>query len=102
MFFKTKILENEYFWGGDVNSGYDMPIGKDSTYSRDFRYRAHNQFMPMFISSKGRYVWSETGFKVCLTGVKRTSLKPCIYGIYRPFVNNTCQAFGNVSLITLL
>ncbi|MBO5440792.1 MAG: glycoside hydrolase [Clostridia bacterium] len=64
MFFKIKILDGEYFWGGDVNSGYDMPICKDSTFNRDFRYHAHNQFMPLFISSKGRYVWSETGFKV--------------------------------------
>lgn len=61
---KVKILDGEYFWGGDVNSGYDMPVCKDSEYNRDFRYSAHNQFMPFFISSKGRYIWSETGFKV--------------------------------------
>ncbi len=41
-----------------------MPIFKDSSYSRDYRTRAHNQFMPLFISSRGRYVWSEAGFKV--------------------------------------
>ena len=64
MTFKTKILENEYFWGGDVASGTDMPISSSSKYCRDFRIHAHNQFMPMFISSKGRYVWSEKGFLV--------------------------------------
>ncbi len=64
MIFKTKILDGEYFWGGCVNDGTDMPICKDSIYCRDYRIHAHNQFMPFFISSKGRYIWSEKSFKV--------------------------------------
>jgi hypothetical protein len=64
MIFKVEIKENEYFWGGEVNSAPDMPISRDSKYSRDFRVDNHNQFMPMFISSKGRYVWSEKSFRV--------------------------------------
>lgn len=64
MLFKTEILDGEYFWGGDVASGTQMPICKDSSYDRDFRRYAHNQFMPFFISSRGRYIWSETGFHV--------------------------------------
>ena len=64
MIFKTKILDNEYFWGGDVDSGAQMPVSKDSVYSRDFTKWARNQFMPMFISSCGRYVWSEKSFRV--------------------------------------
>ena len=64
MLFKTKILENECFWGGEVASGTDMPISKGSTYCRDYRIYAHNQFMPMFLSSEGRYIWSDKSFKV--------------------------------------
>lgn len=64
MFFKAKILDDEYFWGGAVNDAPDMPVCKDSKYSRDYRIDATNQFMPFFISSKGRYIWSDKGFKV--------------------------------------
>ena len=64
MIFKTKIKDNEYFWGGDVASGTQMPISKNSTYSRDFRDDAHNQMMPMFLSNMGRYVWSDKSFQV--------------------------------------
>ena len=64
MLFKTKILENEYFWGGEVASGTDMPISKGGRYCRDYRIYAHNQFMPMFLSSEGRYIWSDKSFKV--------------------------------------
>ncbi len=64
MIFKTQILDDEYFWGGEVASGTDMPISKESVYNRDFRTFAHNQFMPFFISSKGRYIWSDKSFRV--------------------------------------
>lgn len=64
MLFKTKIKENEYFWGGEVASGTQMPISATSNYCRDFRADAHNQMMPLFLSSQGRYIWSEKSFKV--------------------------------------
>ncbi|MBO5286913.1 MAG: glycoside hydrolase [Clostridia bacterium] len=64
MNFKVKILNDEFFWGGEVASGTQMPIHKDSVYDRDFRCDANNQFMPMFVSSKGRYIWSEKSFRV--------------------------------------
>ena len=55
MEFRVKIKENEYFWGGPVGCGTDMPVTKDSKYERDFRTWAHNQMMPLFVSSCGRY-----------------------------------------------
>lgn len=64
MLFKVKIRENECFWGGAVADGLGMPISKDSTYSMDFREDAHNQMMPLFLSSDGRYIWSEKSFRV--------------------------------------
>lgn len=66
MIFKLEIKENEYFWGGAVGNGIEMPINKNSTYYHDFRQDAHNQFMPLFLSTLGRYVWSEKSFSVKL------------------------------------
>ena len=66
MIFKLEIKENEYFWGGAVGNGIEMPINKNSTYCHDFRQDAHNQFMPLFLSTQGRYVWSECSFSVRL------------------------------------
>lgn len=60
------ILDGEFFWGGDAGSGWQMPICKDSDYDRDFRYDSTTQSMPMFLSSKGRYVWSETALKASI------------------------------------
>lgn len=68
MLFRLKIKENEYFWGGAVADGTDMPIAIGSTYSKDYRNDASNQFMPLFLSSLGRYVWSEGSFKVWIEG----------------------------------
>lgn len=68
MEFRVKIKNNEHFWGGAVADGTSMPISKDSTYSNDFRNDAHNQFMPLFLSSLGRYIWSESAFKVWVEG----------------------------------
>lgn len=64
MEFKVKFSDNEYFWGGSVANGTDMPICKDSPYKRDYTLGGGNQMMPLFLSSKGRYIWSEQVFKV--------------------------------------
>ena len=61
---EIKILENEYFWGGDAPSGVQMPIYAGCGFDCDFRYTATTQSMPMLLSSKGRYVWSERGIKI--------------------------------------
>lgn len=62
MEFKVKFLPGEYFWGGSTAFGTEMPICEKSSFSRDFRVDAPNQTMPLFLSNKGRYVWSETAF----------------------------------------
>ncbi|MBQ7921905.1 MAG: glycoside hydrolase [Clostridia bacterium] len=64
MVYRIKFLENEYFWGGAVAGGTDMPIHAASTYVRDYRKGGRNQMMPLFLSSKGRYIWSNSLFKV--------------------------------------
>lgn len=62
MKYEIGFLENEHWWGGSAQYGNEMPIGKNSMYSHDFRYEAHNQTMPLFLSDKGRYIWSEEAF----------------------------------------
>ena len=61
-----KLKEGEYFWGGDAGCGWVMPISKDSSYNRDFRYNSTTQCMPMYLSTKGRYVWSEKALKATI------------------------------------
>ncbi len=82
MEFRLKIKENEYFWGGAVGCGTDMPIGKDSDYYRDFRTWAHNQMMPFFISTEGRYVWTEACFKVWVENGELCFEGECEFELY--------------------
>ena len=64
MIYRFRFLEGEYFWGGCTVFGTDMPIKADSNYERDFRIEPRNQMTPLFLSSKGRYIWSDHTFKV--------------------------------------
>ncbi len=66
--FSVSFLPGEYFWGGAVAWGEEMPLYAGKTYERDFRIDPRNQMMPMFLSSKGRYIWSEHMFKVWVDG----------------------------------
>lgn len=60
-----KCLENELWWGGCVQDGIKMPYGKeDSYFTQDLRGHLHyNQGVPLLLSNKGRYIWSEEPFK---------------------------------------
>lgn len=59
------ILDNEYWYGGIVNDGYLFPLDKNSEYGIDFSKNIScNQIAPLFISSKGRYLWVEDGGRV--------------------------------------
>lgn len=61
----TKFLENEFWYGGAVYEGYRQPIGESEDVKWDFRENpTANQLMPLFVSSKGRYLWSEEGFQI--------------------------------------
>ncbi|MCQ2449612.1 MAG: glycoside hydrolase, partial [Clostridia bacterium] len=67
---KVQFLENEYWWGAVVTEAYDMPITKDSDLSFDltgketFKTKGSNQTAPLFLSNKGRYIWSNEPFMV--------------------------------------
>ena len=64
MLLRTKFLDDEYFWGGDAANGTELPICKDKKYYHDFRISCTTQCMPLILSSKGRYIWSERGLKI--------------------------------------
>lgn len=61
------ILPGEYWWGGASQNAVEMPIGESSRYTFDM-YDACNQTMPLYVSSKGRYIWSETPLRVRAEG----------------------------------
>ena len=58
---KLNLLPGEYWWGGRVEDGVDMPFGA-SPIQRDLWSLKGNQGMPLLISNKGRYIWSEQPF----------------------------------------
>ena len=59
----VKMLENEYWWGGAIAQSEKMPF--DNTTDITIRLaskRSTVQTAPLFVSNKGRYIWSEQGF----------------------------------------
>jgi alpha-glucosidase len=58
------LLPGEYWWGGTVGGGWQMPLGADRDYSKDLRIDSDgNQSAPLLLSTKGRWVWCEDAFK---------------------------------------
>jgi hypothetical protein len=60
---KLDLLPNEGWWGGAVTLGTKMPYGVapiDINLDGDNR---GNQYAPLLVSSKGRYVWCEQSFR---------------------------------------
>ena len=64
MTYTFSILENEYWWGGSTLDGEFLPFDRTTSFKKDYRKTCRNQGMPLFLSSKGRYIWSETPFAV--------------------------------------
>ena len=57
---KFSFLPDELWWGGYVDAGHEMPISARDTKRFDMRLNATcNQINPLFLSSKGRYIWSD-------------------------------------------
>ena len=61
---EIKFEKGECFWGGTSHDGFKNPYTENSDYHADYRALCLNQTMPMFLSNKGRYFWSEKAFKV--------------------------------------
>lgn len=61
------VLENEKWWGGAVLDGRNMPLRTDSfNYNQEADCK-DNQAAPLFISNKGRFIWSEKPIHIEIT-----------------------------------
>jgi alpha-glucosidase len=56
-------LEGEYWWGGAVGIGERSPYVKPLREFNLATQNANNQVVPLLLSNKGRYVWSDKPFR---------------------------------------
>lgn len=62
---QINMHDHEFWFGGYVQEGINQPIGKDANYELDLRINlSPNQSMPLFLSTKGRYIWGDNGYKI--------------------------------------
>lgn len=60
------MLAEEFWFGGAVHEAVNQPISNEDFYTLDLRFNdTPSQTMPLFLSTKGRYLWHENGF--CIT-----------------------------------
>ncbi len=60
-----KINQNEVWWGIATTIGQEAPLtDKSEGFMRDIRLDNYsNQSVPLLVSNKGRYIWSDKAFK---------------------------------------
>lgn len=58
-----KIMQNEVWWGGSSGSAVAQPYDVYSSLTVDVACEG-NQSAPLFLSSKGRYLWGDSPFVV--------------------------------------
>lgn len=65
--YSTEISDGEYWWGGTSKHGVMEPFCVESSIQYDMMHlSSSNQTMPLFISNKGRVIWSERPFEVSI------------------------------------
>ena len=72
------ILEKEYWYGSVVDDGVKYPFSQLDTYEMDIDpTQTSNQAAPLLLSTKGRYIWSKSGFKAVVANgeIRLTSTK---------------------------
>jgi alpha-glucosidase (family GH31 glycosyl hydrolase) len=61
---RLKIIDGEYWWGGLSSQGDKMPYDSNTKVTYDlWGDNQGNQAQPLLLSSKGRYIWSESPIK---------------------------------------
>lgn len=58
------ILKDEYWWGGSVVDADKMPYNDQTVCRIDLINDWKTQSAPLYLSSKGRYIWSEEPFVI--------------------------------------
>lgn len=62
---KLTVLPDERWWGGVIQHSTLMPFDKDTEYSVDLAgVFTNNQINPFFISDRGRFIYSDSGFRI--------------------------------------
>ena len=72
------ILENEYWYGSVVDDGINYPFSQTDTYEMTIDpTETSNQVAPLLLSTKGPYIWSESGFDATVSDglIKLTSTR---------------------------
>lgn len=64
---KLDLLAHEAWWGGAVTLGSKMPFGVSPLEVNLHGDNRGNQYAPLLISSKGRYVWCDKAFAFSFT-----------------------------------
>ena len=60
---KVKMLKDEYWYGGDTNIGFFTPLSRKSVYiANNTIVRSYGQSNTLWLSNKGRVIWSDKGF----------------------------------------
>ncbi|MDR2907727.1 MAG: glycoside hydrolase family 31 protein, partial [Bacteroidales bacterium] len=62
-----KSLPEEKWWGGFVAKGSQMPYIKPTGMLDLAHQNYNNQGVPLLLSNKGRYIWSDEAFKFAVT-----------------------------------
>lgn len=63
--------EKEFWYGGCVKQGMDMPFSATKEKNWDYFYNSTpNPSMPLWVSTRGRSIWRETGFSLKMTDGK--------------------------------
>ena len=62
--FQTEIIieKDEYWWGGAVGLGSSMPFEGDIQLFDLSLHNNNNQVVPLLLSNRGRYLWSDSPF----------------------------------------
>ncbi|MBR5528481.1 MAG: glycoside hydrolase [Clostridia bacterium] len=67
--YTVEMLDNECWYGLCVQDGMQFPIDASSNYAADFTVNyTSNQVCPILISNCGRYIYSDTCFKISAKG----------------------------------
>ena len=82
-----KMEPGEYWWGGVVAWGSKMPYSPKAVRSFDLSLQnENNQVTPLFLSNKGRYIWSNSPF--------RFEIKDSVFYLDSPYEDIVIQQGG--------
>ncbi|MBQ9964833.1 MAG: glycoside hydrolase [Clostridia bacterium] len=68
MEYRVPFLKDEHFFGCSTVHAMHMPLCAGKPYEVDLRKWGPNQTVPLLVSDKGRYIWSEYPFALFVDG----------------------------------